>query len=491
MDVVSDVNDILGDPSAERAVLAGICRYNAEAYFDVADITSVKTFVIDSNAIIYKCLRHIFEKDSEAIIDVPTIYSAAKEIGVSEVLERQSEAKHLKSILAMPVALANVRKFAAKIRKLEIARLYCVSLESARDKMLQLRGDESVAEIVSIPENAILDLSSLIDQKDNTPKLLFEDIESYIQYLLDNPVQQIGIPTPYPIFNRSIGGGLRGGTINVIGARPKTGKTVLADNIGIHISKVLQIPVLNLDTEMNDEDHKHRILALLSEVSIDDIETGQFGKSESKKNKVLNIVDTVKEKKVPYHYMPIPGMPFEEQLAIMRRWLLREVGLNDDGKAKPCVIIYDYIKLMSADGLENLQEFQALGFLMTSLHNFAARYKVPILAFMQLNRDGITKESTDAASGSDRIIWLCSNFSIYKRKSDEEIAEDGPDAGNRKMVPVIARHGGGLDDGDYINMYMRGEFAQIVEGKTKFELANSDNDEGFIVNDDDQNIPFD
>ena len=32
-------------------------------------------------------------------------------------------------------------------------------------------------------------------------------------------------------------GGLRKGTVNVIGARPKTGKTLLADNIGIHIAK--------------------------------------------------------------------------------------------------------------------------------------------------------------------------------------------------------------------------------------------------------------
>ena len=69
------------------------------------------------------------------------------------------------------------------------------------------------------------------------------------------------------------------------------------------------------------------------------------------------------------------------------------------------------------------------------------------LTFIQLNRDGITKESTDTASGSDRIIWLCSNFTIYKRKSDEEIAKDGPENGNRKLVPVISRHGEGYTAG--------------------------------------------
>ena len=124
--------------------------------------------------------------------------------------------------------------------------------------------------------------------------------------------------------------------------------------------------------------------------------------------------------------------------------------------------------------------------MMTSLHNFAVKYKVPIVAFVQLNRDGITKESSDTASGSDRIVWLCSNFTIFKRKTDEEMAEDGPQNGNRKLVPIISRHGGGLDDNDYINCNMKGWCAKITEGKTRIEIMNKrggSKSDGFIVED--------
>jgi hypothetical protein len=172
----------------------------------------------------------------------------------------------------------------------------------------------------------------------------------------------------------------------------------------------------------------------------------------------------------------------------MRRWLVQEVGLNDDGTAKDCVIFYDYLKLMDTAGMDkDLKEYQLLGFMMTALHNFAVKYQVPIMAFIQLNRDGITKESTDSASGSDRIIWLCSNFSIFKRKSDEEIAEDAGQSGNRKLVPVVSRHGGGLDDNDYINCHMKGWCAKIVEGKTRIENMHNtkQKSDGFIVNDED------
>jgi hypothetical protein len=118
----------------------------------------------------------------------------------------------------------------------------------------------------------------------------------------------------------------------------------------------------------------------------------------------------------------------------------------------------------------NIAEFQALGSIMSSLHNFTVKYKIPILALIQLNRDGINKEGTDVASGSDRIIWLCSNFTILKQKSDEEIAQDGVQNGNRKLVPVVCRHGAGMDDGNYINCFMNGAIGKITEGKTKFQL---------------------
>ena len=147
---------------------------------------------------------------------------------------------------------------------------------------------------------------------------------------------------------------------------------------------------------------------------------------------------------------------------------------DENGRTKDCLIIYDYLKLMNSDSISNsMQEFQVLGFQITQLHNFTVKYDVPCLSFVQLNRDGITKESTDVVSGSDRLIWLCTSFSIFKMKSDEEMADDLEENGNRKLVPIVARHGSGLDDGDYINMDMIGKFGKISEGRTRNELRKS------------------
>ena len=480
---------MLSDTPAERAILAGICRYGSQAYHDVGDLIDSNSFTIESNCMIYACLKHIMDQEINTKIDLPTILSAAKEISLHTLVSNKEEIQHLAGIMKFPVLLDNVRKMAAKVRKLQIARMMYDQLESTKDRYSQVRGDESISHILGIAEESIFVFTSLLNDSDDSPQKVFIDLEERLNELSDNPIDQVGIPTGFTRYDLSIGGGLRRGTVNVIGARPKTGKTLFAENAGIYIAREHNIPVLNLDTEMMRKDHQDRGIAMLTEVAINDIETGKFASNSYKNQKIREVAQKVKD--IPYYHKSIGGKPFEDQLSIMRRWLAKEVGLNDQGKANDCVIIYDYLKIMESTEIKgDMKEYQLLGFLMTSLHNFAIKYEVPILAFIQLNRDGITKESTDTASGSDRIIWLCSNFSIYKSKSDEEIAKDGPENGNRKLVPIISRHGEGLKDKDYINVNMIGKYGKLIEGKTAFELEDGTdiiNNNG-LGNDDD--VPF-
>ena len=54
---------------------------------------------------------------------------------------------------------------------------------------------------------------------------------------------------------------------------------------------------------------------------------------------------------------------------------------------------------MSSESINNnMQEYQALDSKLP-LHNLCVKLDIPCLSFVQLNRDGITKESTDAVSG--------------------------------------------------------------------------------------------
>ena len=80
-------------------------------------------------------------------------------------------------------------------------------------------------------------------------------------------------------------------------------------------------------------------------------------------------------------------------------------------------------------------------------------------------------QTADVVAGSDRVMWLTTNFSIFKPKSDEELQMSGAEEGTHKLVIVKHRHGPGMSRGDYINMKMEGAKARITEGKTKAKIA--------------------
>jgi len=470
----------LQDAAAERAVLAGLCQYGLDCYLDI-DFITADHFNDEMNQILFNCIHKSISNNSK--VELSSILSAANDLGVQEHVNSKQEISFIRSLFNFPIHKDNAGIHAAKIAKLKLARDLKKTLKTCENDLNSISGDEDIMDLISKVEEPILDATADIYQSSNkNTEIIGNDIEDYISYLAENPCDIAGIPTGFTAYDLAIGGGLRRKSVDLIAARPKVGKSMFGDAVAINVAQNSNIPVLMLDTEMSKEDHLNRMLANLSGVDINKISTGKFSENEIEKEKVRAAGDKLKS--IPYHYISIAGQSFENILAVMRKWIYQHVGFDENGKTKDCLLVYDYLKLMGSESISSsMQEYQVLGFQITKLHNFCVKYDVPCLSFVQLNRDGITKESTDVVSGSDRLIWLCTSFSIFKMKSDEEIADDGVEAGNRKLVPVVARHGEMLDSGDYISMNMYGSIGKLVEGRTRNEIHNSNRnrDEGFEV----------
>jgi len=489
----------MADRAAERAVLVGLFQYGEDAYLDVADFLDAGSFTDPLNQATYKCLRHMYESKDMKQFDQTSLVACASELGYQQFFEKKADVQHVRSLMSGRVLLENVRTWGAQVRKLQVGRLLRDQLREAAIDLEDIRGTESIEAILGIAENVVFDFSSLLhNDETSTPTLIGDGLMEYLDALEANPVEIVGVSSGMPYYDQAIGGGFRRKTVSMIGARPKTGKSMLAANIGMHVAKNGGMPILYLDTEMVKEDHWSRLLPKLclefgTQVTINELETGQYSKNNFKQGKVreaaLELVGNKEKAPVPFHYLNVSGKPFEEIISIMRRWVTKEVGFDEEGIRNDCLIVFDYLKMMSGDGLnDSMKEYQVLGFMMTSLHNFAVRYDVPVLSFIQLNRDGIDRESTDIIAGSDRVLWLVTNFTVYKEKKPEEIADVGPQHGNRKLVPISARHGEGLSPGDYINVHFQGRFGRIVEGETRYNLKNQA--DGAQPVDDANEVPF-
>jgi replicative DNA helicase len=468
----------LEDLASERAVLAGLCQFGLDAYLDIDYVTS-EAFTDAMNQLIFDCIYQSISQNTE--VELSSILSVANNMGVEEIINTKEEIGYIRSLFNMPIVKANLGTYAAKITKLKVARDFRKLMNACDSELSEITGNEDIMDIISRVENRILEATGDIYQSGRKKtETIGEGIDEYLEFLENNVSDYIGIPSGFNNYDRAIGGGFRRKCVDLGGRRIIKKKSMFGDAGGLHVAGEENIPVLMLDTEMSKEDHYHRMLANISGVEINRIASGRFTESEIDKEKVYKAAEKLKS--IPYHYISIAGESFENILSQMRKWIYQYVGFDENGRTNDCLIIYDYLKLMGSEGISaSMQEFQVLGFQITQLHNFTVKYDVACLAFVQLNRDGATTEATTVVSGSDRLIWLCTSFSIFKMKSPEEIAADGEENGNRKLVPVVARHGEGLDDGDYVSMVMHGRFGRIEQGLTRNEIHENDRirEEGF------------
>lgn len=463
----------LKNVASERAVLAGLFQHGKESLIEVELFVNEDSFTLEQNKVLYRCIQHALKNAEKA--EYTDILSSAQTLGLGEYVEKNDVLKHISGIMNTPINIDNIGDHAKRLKRLEFARNIQSKLRDIYTDLNKVSGDESINEILSIAESPIQEIClSYIKEDELSPKAIGDGIDEYMDHLQENKGKSVGITTGFKAFDAAIGGGLRRKCVDLIAARPKTGKSCLADNVALHVAKTHKIPVLMLDTEMSKQDHIARLLANLSETEINEISSGRVFDDLEKKDKVLQGSKLLKD--LPYDYISIAGRPFEETLSIAKRWLIKNVGYDENGNLKDCLIIYDYLKLMASNAINNnLAEFQVLGFQITSLHNFCVENDCPCLSFVQLNRDGITKETTDVVSGSDRLVWLCTSFSIFKDKTEEERVTDGIANGNKKLIPVVSRHGPGIQDEGYICLQMDGKYARVREIGTIRSIAKNGN----------------
>jgi replicative DNA helicase len=456
-------NEGVSDVTTERFVLSGLCQYGKNAYIDTEGVINSDIFYDEKNQALYKVISHVLESNDK--VDLSLIISTANSLKLSNLVCKQDkDLQYIRSLFEFPINLESVRPSGIKIAKLAFARRAQNIAREIYQGYSTVNGEESFDELCSIAEEKVHSLTTGISGQQN-PSKLGNEIDSYVDYLQNNVTENVGVPTQFKIWDDLIGGGMMTG-VHLIGARMKIGKSTFAQNVGMYIAGN-GIKVLNLDTEMSKKEQMDKMLAYISGVDLRTIKTGKFSRNSALAAKIKIATEQIKQ--LPYYHISVAGKPFPEILSIIRRWITKEVGQDANGNWNHCLVIYDYFKLMDESQLKNMQETQAIGFQMSKLTDFTKKYDFPCLAFAQLNRDGIDKDSTAVIGDSDRLARLAVSISLLKRKAPEEVVEDGPENGTHKLLPIECRHGTLLDYGDYININFDGAVSRITELGTKFK----------------------
>ena len=439
----------------ETTILNGILNGGRDAYADCVDLIDSSCFRDITHSLIYEACGQLFA-DNREFNATNILINCNSLMGPDP--ERDSQ---IKEILSNPVdSNISIRQIANTLRKKKIIKESILTHKKCITSLQNMTGAENSAQIFSVSDTALFDLIKLSgNSEDQRPIKLGSKTRALLDYWASNPSINVGIPTPWPKVNESIGGGLRPG-VHLFGARSGVGKTSIGASQSIFTGE-MGIPVLIIDTEMEETDIIPRILANLSETEINNIERGTFAQNDFTANAVNNAA--TKLEGLPIYHKYLPGSSFDEIMTIIRRWVYSEVGIKPNGKANDCVIIYDYFKIMNSGDLSDMAEFQALGLQVNKLTDFTKKYGIPCMSFVQLNRDGIDKESTAVISQSDRLLWACNSFSLFKDKTAEEMDKDGWSNGNKKLITLKSRYGGEHMYGQYISLNMKKSMCILQE----------------------------
>jgi len=468
--------------AAEKVFLAGIAGF-PDKLFDHVEYLGEEDFTHDATRMTFEAMRSLVIDKETTKLTKAKIVAEAKSLGHGNYLSVTKGGAWLDELFTEAEAIGRPELdslFLAVKRQTLIAG-YRSSFNEMTDYLTTT--DDPLSNIIAKVEDAVVTNVSLMDHGETKTISLPEDIWDFIDKLADEP-GHIGLNLGHPVWQEAVGQ-IRNGAITFVVATAKAGKSQFATRAAL-TAAARNLPVLILDSELNEHDQRIRLVGMAAKVPYQYIETGFWKMSleELKKNGVTDpqiLIDIQgagrrmrdpelrrRVSQLPLDYQSIAGMDMKDVIPHIRRWLLTKVKPSRDSMVPPCLIVYDYIKLATMDGIkQGVAEWQMHGLNVGQLHELMKKYNVPCLAFGQTNNE-LTGGFKQVAGGK-RISENVTSISHLKKKTDDEHALDS--AGSHYIEIFGARYGTGGNNTHHINFntdLSHGWFSEIGRSSINF-----------------------
>jgi replicative DNA helicase len=420
----------------EKHVLSGLLKH-PKIFADIDPFLSEKDFYQDVHSTIYSIVKESLLSGEK--IDKVLVANKIKNLGIA-FKDEVNIFDYVEDLFYTQITDDTAMEACRDLSKLRMSR-EIHQMFGEGQKYIENNLNDSVDEIIANSDKIYGDKISSFSFGQE-PVNVFDGLEEMVEERGNNPLEESGLQTPYPEFNRMFGGLLPGNIYSII-SRPGEGKTTWLQDMCFKTSIENNTLALFLDTEMSTEEFQFRMLASLSGVPLWYIQTGNWRKDPDMCEKIRKAWAEMKNHKY-YHY-PVGNMSIDEVCSVIRRWYYSKVG-----RGNTCIVAYDYIKMTGENVGKNWAEYQAIGEKIDKLKKISEEISAPIITAMQQNRSGehfnkrvsnITDDSSTAAQ-SDRLQWFASFVGIFRRKVPEEMALDTEEFGTHKLIALKTRFQG-------------------------------------------------
>lgn len=460
----NEIRELFCRPVDERSLLR-FCFKNVDFFYTISSKMEAEDFLHPDHIKIYLLMCSLQKKgivkfDLHMVVDEAREAGILKEIGGYEYLT--SIARLSVSDENFDIILQNVLETSTKFK------LYLTLEKQLSFLMENAKAGADSASIIGRVENSILDLSTA-SKAIKEPKDIAVGLVDLFDERRKNEIKYSGIDTGFPILTRQIDG-MVPGTLMIVAARKKMGKSSFLMNMAAHIAYIEKYPTLYIDTEMTFNQFRDRLIASMTGVEERVIKHGGYT-DEQYRVLVQKCLKYIKDGYLFHEYMP--GYSVDKVVALYKKFKIKHnIGFG----------VFDYLKEPDSSSLDRQRkEYQILGDVTTKLKDLAGELEIPFLTAVQLNRQH------DVAD-SDRIARYGDIVAFWQNRTEEE-KERGKQYGTHKLVIKDTRRGGSTSEAGigYHFFKSRLKIKETVDQLIEYregEVYNSDssNDEEYMFN---------
>ncbi|HTM11529.1 MAG TPA: replicative DNA helicase [Bryobacteraceae bacterium] len=356
---------------AERFVLGSILL-NQDTYFQVAGAVEPEDFSLEKHRRIFARMKDLYDRGEK--IDRVTLANELMKQGQIESVDGFS---YLVSLDEGLPALSNLDSYVRIVKDKATLRKLIFSAQKVIDRCLI--GEEEPDEILAGAEESLLKLGEARSgERLESPATVIGKFPGGVNAFLDPSQRVSGLSTGFAKFDEMTGG-LHGGELLILAARPSMGKTALALNIAQHVATHPQMrkPVAVFSLEMSSASLLTRLLCSAARVDQHKFRAGYLNADERRKLQVAlaDLTDS------PLFLDDTAGVNLMDIHSKLRR-MQAEHGLS--------LVVIDYLQLMSSRGRSENRN-QEVSAISRGLKLMAKDLNVPFLVLSQLSRAAETR----------------------------------------------------------------------------------------------------
>lgn len=436
------------DIQSESGVLATLIT-NPDFILHSESLTA-SHFAKKENGAIYWAIHELYEKGIDKIDEFNMTTQINSNKGVKKIIDDQ-RSDFLKELFDNALYVARNTKeeyleLASRVTQLSFKRDTHRLLSQFQNMCL----DDSV-DLNQLNLAIMNDVDKLATQyvtQDRIP-MYTKQVHNIWQNIQDkrNEDGTFGIPSKHAILEDYFT--YQSGELVIVAARRKHGKSMFGLNELVHLLKQ-GLSCVILDTEMNDEIFTIRLLAHLTGVEVYRLQSGNYSPSEEQI--INNSIEWLSKQSFTHIYDP---QWTRDKVYTTAKILKNKLDFD--------ILIYDYIKITDNSTISSSEQYNELGNWCNFLkNNIAGGLDVPVLSFVQLNRNN------DIAD-SDKIERYASTGLKWIKKTQEEIVKDGVECGNYKLNVMFNRLGLDHDSDEYIDFVFNNKTLDISVAKKQHE----------------------